>query len=192
MNSKDTECYRKNSDLAYRTANLSMFVHRKIDPSTLVPSYTGELIDFPEGMEIDLGSLHLVASEMPGHTPGFTAILLPEERVMIFGDGCGNHAALFDEFSTNISTYLRGLRNVKKHDGEYDIVLRNHGNFVSTSAILDNVIECCELVLEGKDDHAPFRMNGNDLFAAKRISPVTHYREDGKEGNILYTAEKGC
>ena len=69
------------------------------------------------------------------------------------------------------------------------IIYRNHGTFVSNKDLLDNVIECCHLIIEGKDDHEPIEFHRYKLFAAKNTNN-DHGRADGKEGNIMYALEK--
>ncbi|MCD7810020.1 MAG: hypothetical protein LUH02_11840 [Erysipelotrichaceae bacterium] len=123
------------------------------------------------------------------HTPGMMCALIKEERTIIFGDACGVAVMLFNEFSTNVSTYLKSLQHLKEFENEYDTIYRNHGTFVSPKELLDNVMECCELILSKKDDHMPLHMHGVDLFAAKEMS-FEGGRKDGKEGDLLYAIDK--
>lgn len=135
------------------------------------------------------GGLTIQIVAVPGHTPGMICPLLLEERTIIFGDACGVSVLLFDEFSSCVSEYRKSLLNLKQYEQQYDNIYRNHGLFWSPKELLNNVIECCDLILSGRDDHAPVSIHGYDLFAAKGIS-TDGSRADNKEGNIFYAPEK--
>ncbi len=78
---------------------------------------------------------------------------------------------------------------MKQYETEYDHIYRNHGTFCSPKELLNNVIECCDLILAGQDDHEPVSIHGYDLFAAKKTTEHGA-RTDGKEGNLLYAIGK--
>ena len=123
-----------------------------------------------------------------GHTPGMMCPLIIEERTIIFGDACGVGVLLFDEFSSNVSEYKTSLMQLKEYEKDYDIIYRNHGTFTSLKELLDNVIECCELILTHKDAKVPVSMHGIQLYSAQETAG--YGRKDGKEGNIMYTLDK--
>ena len=155
-------------------------------------SITKELKDEDE---FDLGSLTIKAIYTPGHTLGMTMVLVKEERTILFGDGCGVGVLMCTPDSTNVEEYREVLINLKQHEDEYDKIIRNHGTCESQKDLLDNVIECCDLILERKDDKAdtydalPIKHPGT-MYYAKAINLKTHDRLDGKFGNIAYTEEK--
>lgn len=137
----------------------------------------------------DLGDYHLQIIHTPGHTHGMCMILFKEDRIILFGDGCGVSVMILDEYSTSVEEYLEVLHYVKQYENEYDRIVRNHGTFVSEKENLDNVIECCKKIINGTDDHVkatglPFHYD--DAYFAKEISPETHERIDGKQGNLAY------
>lgn len=152
--------------------------------------------DLKDNDEFDLGEITLKAIYTPGHTHGMTMILVKEERTILFGDGCGVGVLLFLPYSTSVEEYKETLINLKKHEDEYDKIIRNHGTYQSEKDLLDNVIECCELILERKDDKAdiydalPMHVGEKGLYYAKAIDPITHNRLDGKFGNICYSEDK--
>lgn len=154
----------------------------------LVPTRTDEIKDIKDGDVFDLGNLTIKMILVKGHTPGIMCPLIVEERKIIFGDACGVGVLLFDKYSSTVSEYRDSLVNLKRYEDYYDNIYRNHGTFFSGKELLDNVIECCDLILDGKDDHKPVSMHGFDLFAAKETKG--HGRADGKEGNILYALDK--
>lgn len=159
-----------------------------LELTDIVPTKTEVMKDISNGDIFDLGGIRIKMILVKGHTPGIMCPLLMEERTIIFGDACGVGVLLFDEFSSTVSEYKNSLLGLKEYENDYDTIYRNHGTFVSEKDLLDNVIECCDLILEEKDDHQPTIMHGLELFAAKEMNK--NKRLDGKEGNILYTKEK--
>jgi len=141
-----------------------------------------------DGQRFPLGGVTVRMIEVPGHTPGMMCPLLEEDRTIIFGDACGVGVLLFDEFSSTVSEYRKSLLKLKEYEADYDRIYRNHGSFRSEKELLDNVIECCDLILSGKDDHVPVSEHGYPLFSAKKLADG--HRADGKEGNIKYAPEK--
>lgn len=160
----------------------------EIKTEDLVPTRTAPMIDYKEGKIFDLGNCTIEMIEVKGHTPSMMVPLCKEERTIFFGDACGVCVLLFDEFSSDVSTYLKSLEHLKTFENQYDKIYRNHGTFWSPKSLLDNDIELCHLILEKKDDHYPMKMFDKELFAAKEF--VNGQRVDGKEGNILYTIDK--
>ena len=126
--------------------------------------------------------------QVKGHTPGIICPFINEDRTIIFGDACGVGVLLFDEYSSNVSEYRQSLIKLKAYEGLYDTIYRNHGTFFSEKVLLDNVIECCDKILAGKDAHQEVETHGYKLFSANKIE--NHKRVDGKEGNILYALDK--
>lgn len=154
----------------------------------LIPTRKTEIKNIKDGQEFDLGQLTIKMIHVKGHTRGIMCPLLVEERSIIFGDACGVSVLLFDEYSSNVSEYKESLQKLKQYEKDYDYIYRNHGTFWSPKELLDNVIECCNLIIEGKDDQQPTKIHGIDFLAAKAINEFG--RIDGKQGNIMYVTEK--
>ena len=190
LNPADAPVYAFKSSLAHRLVDAKNRLHRDLTAETLPPIYTGTFRDLIDGQTFDLGGIHIQMISVPGHTPGMMCALLQEERTIIFGDACGVAVMLMDQFSSTVSEYRKSLLHLKEYEGCYDTIYRNHGTFESPKELLDNVLECCDLVLAHEDDHQPIQLYGHDLFLAKALKPGTTSRADGKEGNLLYLAEK--
>ena len=194
LNSKDIELANYHSTVKNR---YRPFKEHGIDISVMQPnidfSVTKELKD---GDEFDLGNLTLRAIYTPGHTQGMMMVLIKEERTVLFGDACGVGVLLCTPTSSTVEEYKEMLVDFKKkYENQYDKIIRNHGTCESQKDLLDNVIECCELIMERKDDKAetydavPAKYNNNVMYA-KAIDPKTHNRLDGKFGNIAYTENR--
>ena len=142
-----------------------------------------------DGDVFDLGGIHVKMISCAGHTPGMMMALICEERVMLFGDACGEGTLLFDNFATSISEYRKNLIRIKtEYESSYDTIIRNHGTYTSPKDLLDNVIACCEEILAGTDDHQQ-RKDDPSLFYAKAVNEKNE-RRDGQHGNICYRADK--
>ena len=194
MNHKDIELGNQSNTQDNRYESLKSL---NIEKDNVQPNINFNITkDLKDNDEFDLGNLTLKAIYTPGHTLGMTMILIKEERTILFGDGCGVGVLLFLPYSTCVEEYRDTLINLKKHEDEYDKIIRNHGTCESEKDLLDNVIECCELILERKDDKAdtydalPSDIQGKKIYYAKAIDPKTHDRIDGKFGNIAYSEDK--
>lgn len=139
----------------------------------------------------DLGGITVEMVEVKGHTQGMMMALIPEEKTILFGDACGESVLIFDDYSSTISEYKKSLMRIKKDYSErYVRVIRNHGTFESDVTILDNVIACCNDILNHTDDHYPIQAAGAvNCFAARKVDKRNH-RIDGEHGNIAYRLDK--
>lgn len=120
-------------------------------------------------------------------------LLLPEARTILFGDGCGVGVLLVEDCCSSVEAYRQSLVHVKTYEPRYDHIIRNHGTCESSKELLDNVISVCDEILNGTDDHIPATAPIDcavPVYMAKATRPGTQIRLDGKEGNILYAANK--
>lgn len=72
-----------------------------------------------------------------------TMFLIKEERMMLFGDGCGHGTTLLEDCSTDIETYYNSLLKIKDIESEYDMILRNRRYGESQKDLLQNVLNVC-------------------------------------------------
>ena len=106
--------------------------------------------------------------------------LIPEDRIAIFGDACGEHTLLHFKESAPIARYRQALCHLQTFGGQFDTVLRYHGSYTSARKILEDSIEMCGEVLERRDAAIPQEMMGLPGCLAR---PEKH---PGKEGNMIY------
>lgn len=143
-----------------------------------------------DGDTFDLGGVSVKAIAVPGHTQGMTCMLIPEERIMILGDGCNNCTFLFDEEASTVADYKKSLLNLKKYEDQYDTVFNSHGSdYNAGKDVLDNVIELCDVIMNGQADQAEFDFLGYKAYLARRYRADGRNRE-GKVGNIVYSLDK--
>ncbi len=145
--------------------------------------------DIPQDLELDLGGVTVRLLHAPGHTPGMICPLIPQDRVLVIGDACDDNVLLFDKFSSSVGEYRRHLLRLRELDSEYDQVYGNHGCFSFPKALLDNVLECCDLILARKDARIPTSTLGDQMYSCWPTGS-DGLRLDGKPGNVLYSEEK--
>lgn len=190
MNLDDMLVFNDFSNMDHRCKEAKKYLNTSnLEEKDIIPIRTEEIKDINDGDAFDLGGVTIKMILAKGHTPGIMCPLIQEEKTIIFGDACGVGVLLLEEYSSTVSEYKETLLKLKKYEDEYDLIYRNHGTFFSNKDLLENVIECCDLILQGKDDHEPIEFNGYKLFAAKNTNH-SHGRADGKEGNIMYAIEK--
>lgn len=186
----DLELMRVHTVFENRTGYVEHVKKIRIPEQDLVPQLEPEsTLALADGDVFDLGNVHIEIIHVPGHTRGMCMVLIREERTILFGDGCGVSVMLLDEYSTSVEEYLEVLEKLKKREDSYDHIIRNHGTFVSPKELLDNVIECARLIVQGEDDRFPamgLPVSYEDAYFAKAMKPDGHGRMDGKEGNIAY------
>ncbi len=195
LNPVDLPVLAQNVDMDYRVAQSNRVFHpeKPLQAADLIPSITKPTLPVRDGDVFDLGGITIRMIAAPGHTPGILCPLLVEERTIIFGDACGVAVFLFKAFSSTVTEYRESLCNLKRYESQYDRIYRNHGTFGSPKELLDNVIDVCDDILAGTDDHIPFQApvpSVGPVYMAKAVLPGTQTRVDGKEGNILYTESK--
>ncbi|MCC8168033.1 MAG: MBL fold metallo-hydrolase [Clostridiales bacterium] len=192
MSPLDEEVYREHSRLAFRREH---FIHdektKDIPVEEYVPPRTEDFYALSDGKTFDLGGLTLECIAAPGHTPGMTMVLIREERMILFGDGCGLEVLLCFTSSSTVSEYYTTLEKIRQFEPYYDRIIRNHGTCESPKELLGNVIACCEDILAGTDAAQKTSFHGQAALSAREIDEK-HQRVDGKEGNILYTEDKRC
>ncbi len=192
MNSREIEIYKLKIDLGLRRTMLRRTVKDidSIPDSEFHGEFKGEFLDLEGGMEFNLGGVTVQTIHAPGHTQGMMALLVKEDRVILFGDACGENTFLFKPEASTVVEYIATLKKLKEIEPQYDRVLRQHGSCESEKSILDENLEVAEMILAGKDARIPFEYLGQKVWMACEIDPATHRRVDGKAGNIYYIDEK--
>lgn len=147
----------------------------------LQPSRTAPYRPLADNAVLDLGGVQVQAVPVPGHTPGMMVFLIPEDRIAIFGDACGEMTLLKREA---LPGYAEALRRLRTREDAFDAVLRNHGIFWSGKRILRDNLALTEDILAGRDAAIPLQMMGVPGFAGR---PQEH---PGTYGNIFYAAAK--
>lgn len=192
MNVADNILCDDNSDMEVRKGYLAASDKLKdVAEEDFIPIRQGEYLPLKHGDTFDLGGITLEAFECSGHTLGSMVILLREERTLLLGDACNTFTFIFDEYSASVTDYMEKLKDLKAQtEGKFDRVYLSHGDGDGPKEILDNVIQVCEEVINGKSDEIPFEFLNYHAFIAKEVEPERMQRKDGGVGNIVYSKEK--
>lgn len=187
LNLRDWDLEKRHCTMEYRIWNIENGPGNSLEPVAItdyIPVYKGKYLNIDEGMDIDLGEVTIKPVAVPGHTQGTLFFVIPEDRIAIFGDGCGEHTAVLLEESTTIKEYRNSLIHLQKYQNMYDTVLRNHGTYTSAKQILEDTIELCGDIIDRKDAKVPRNFIDIPGYMGR---PEEH---PGKYGNIIYSMEK--
>lgn len=192
MNSVDRKMYLGMRDIVGRKGYIenNMGSMPDFEEDDFVQPSDKEFKELKHGDCFDLGGIHLDVYALPGHTQGTMVILVREERILILGDACNNSTFLFDENSSTVEEYKEQLLLFKSRiQGTYERVFLCHHQMDAPVEIIDNVIEVCDIIMEGKADNVPFQFMGNTYYIAKSVGE-RFCRLDGKSGNVIYNKNK--
>lgn len=152
-----------------------------------LPPVTDEshFLPMADGTVFDLGGIQAEIIHVPGHTLGSCCILFRQERSILFGDACNCNTLIM--FESCLSQYRRSLQKLQAFQDRFDRVYYSHGpEPEGPGRSLEDNIELCTEILEGRDDAIPCDFLGMPALRAKSIAP-NFMRLDGKYGNIVYT-----
>ena len=176
-------------EISYRCSFFNGHLSLKLKETDFCPVPESGYLDIGENEKIDLGGVTVRLLHTSGHIPGMICPLIPEDRVLIIGDACDDNVLLFDPFSSSIGECRENLQKLKDLYDQYDHIYGNHGAFVFSMELIDNVLACCEKILRHEDAHIPTNMLGAQMYSCCPIGEDT-LRLDGKPGNVLYSDEK--
>lgn len=164
LNHKDKSVYQLHSEKGFRLEGAKGLCPEKglIKETDMIPSAPFKKFhNLQEGDVFELGGIHVVIYELPGHTLGSVVMLIPEERTILLGDACNPFLFLFDKFSTGLASYEKNLRALqKKIAGKYDRVLISHGNGDSKPTTLEDVLKVCQDIRSGNVTDRNFVFSG--------------------------------
>lgn len=197
ISEEDAPYLHKGTDLLARKGFLdvleSVNVIESYDDKDLAPDRKVAIRTVKPGDVIDLGERNVLVCDMKGHTPGSVGYFDENTGTLFAGDGCNNSTFMFIKDSLDISVYKETLINLKNTLGERlkKMVICHDYTYVPIECI-DNVIECCDLILSGKSEDDYFETpleKGPETYArwAKKGGPN---RVDGKFGNIVYDTRR--
>lgn len=184
INQTDAYTYDEHKTLAFRISCLPMMgpASEQVDPET---DFTPEVPisayhNLQDGASFHLGGISIEAYACPGHTKGSMVLLIPEERRLLLGDACNPFTFLFDHYSTSVETYQASLKRIQSLlANRYDTVLISHGDGNAVPGIVQENIDLCQRILDGKADREPMEFLGRPGLIANAKAEPGH-------GNIVY------
>lgn len=191
LNENDYELVKEHTTVAFRRSAIESVVSSDlIKDESFVPQRNGSYKNLYDGQIFDLGGLTLEAIALPGHTQGMTCILFRELRSLLLGDGCNGFTFLFSPESSSVQAYKASLQNLLfKHGDRFDTVIFSHGHNTGSKEILNDCIQLCDEIMNGKSDNIPFEFMGQSALIAKAMNQ-DFSRIDGKTGNIVYNPNR--
>ncbi len=186
MNHEDDVIFTRHSDKQFRLDGLSMYTCKDEFTMTdlIEPMPLSEMKDMKEGDAFDLGGIHIDVYACPGHTVGSLIFLIREDGILLTGDACNPFTFLFEDYSTSVDTYLHSLKKLKeKTDGKYSMIMLSHGTGEGYPELINDVIQVCINIEEGKTDDIPMEFKGHHGLIAMKDP-------DMKYGNIVYRKDK--
>lgn len=183
--------------------NGSMGAQMQQDYLRMTPDFQEEMLqdlqdkadvhDFNElsdGDAFDLGGLNVNVYSCPSHTPGSMCVLLREDRILITGDACNPFTFLFFDESAGIATYRKNVEALSaKTKGTFDRVFYSHGAVEGNEGVLEEAVELCDDIVNGRTDDLPFEFAGQKACIAKAMDEQMN-RLDGKMINVVYRKTK--
>jgi len=160
-----------------------------IESDEFMPVGNIDFIDLKDGQIFDLGGLHIEILATPGHTQGTIMILDREDKILVSGDAANTFTFLFDPlYSSTVEEYKEMLIDLKKRvDGRYEHLYLCHHVMEETTEMFDELIELCNLIMEGNAGEFPFVFMGDtEPVYAKEIDFSCFKNADGTHANIVY------
>lgn len=161
----------------------------------LVENRELHVVNVEPGDVFELGGRTLTAVNMAGHTKGSMGYFDDRTGTLFAGDGCNNSTFLFGEEATEISQYKKTLLRVKEQlGGNYKRHAICHDYSFVPMECIDNVIECCDTILNGNADADSFS-NAYEAIGIRTESLAWAKaggadRVDKKFGNIAYDTKR--
>ena len=194
MSSADDSIFIAHSNPAVRKGFLKLASkdYDKFSDSDFVkPASLSTFKDIKNDTTFDLGGTTLEVFHDAGHTPGQLAVLFKEQRILLTGDGANQFTFLFSNPSITINDYENILKTLLvKTQGKFDSIFVSHGPGGASKELLSNLIVVCEDIKAGRSDEVPFNFMGLTEYIAKKVDFKTMRREDGGEGNIVYSKDQ--
>lgn len=201
INMSDVPVYLDHSDNAYRKQFVRAILGEGASFKLVDPLPLERFSPLRDGDIFDLGGVAVRVLSVPGHTMGMMVAYIDADETMLLGDACGPGTILLEDCSMPVDVYYRALCHLEQEGLRFTRVLRNHGTFESSPALLPNVIEVCRRILNGEDDRVLLDASLGAILPRSRNLPIyqavkTVYRDghpvcaDGLEGNVTYRFDK--
>lgn len=157
-----------------------------VGPEDFTPERPIQVYPLYDGDVFDLGDRLVEVVQVGGHTPGCITLIDHKLRIAFSGDCCNSNTGI----SISVEEYLYNLMNLKKHQGEFDMMYGGHQ--VLPPSVIDDGLEVCAKVLAGTDDKVE-RLSFNGMvrtFAIKTDAATDLGLPRGKYFNMSYSPDK--
>lgn len=159
----------------------------RLPEDTFPPHAPIEFLPLREGDRFDLGGVTLKVYETPGHTPGSVTFADAIHGVLYTGDLCARRTLMMLPESQSLTVLRTTLERLKQLEQDFPIQHIGHDPAVPGEGAVDNLLDCVEDILNGRDDRIPFHnVSGSGWLAKATRDKEQQFRADGKYGNIVY------
>jgi glyoxylase-like metal-dependent hydrolase (beta-lactamase superfamily II) len=129
----------------------------------------GEYVYIKDGHIFDLGGRTVEVIETPGHTKGSVCLLDREARRLFSGDTvCDTGILLNLDGCLSPAEFCRGVKKLKKREGEFDAVYPFHRTYPVPKSYIDDYISLAEGLSNGEIKPYIFKAWGKPQFGAKK------------------------
>jgi hydroxyacylglutathione hydrolase len=189
---KDIEIIREQGNYKMRSEYVNLIapeLYKTMTEEDYAPVKQLKYIPIYDGDVIDLDGVELEVIGTPGHTEGSLCFLDKKENVLFSGDACNQRTFLFLNHSTSVVTYMDTLKKMLEVTKDIKHIYNAHDSGEVERDCIENVLNCCIDILNGKDDHVPFCFMNMTGYTAKAIVNEVE-RADGRHGNVIYNKNK--
>lgn len=159
----------------------------RLPEDTFPPHAPTEFLPLGEGDKFDLGGATLEVYETPGHTPGSVTFADTAHGVLYTGDICTRRTLMMLPESQRLTVLRATLARLKALERNFPIQHIGHDPAIPGEHAVDNLLDCVEDILSGRDDRVPFsNVSGSGWLAKRTCDPEQQFPADGKYGNIVY------
>ncbi|MBS6677897.1 MAG: MBL fold metallo-hydrolase [Clostridiales bacterium] len=142
-----------------------------------------------DGMVFDLGNIHAEVILCPGHTVESYCVSIQEERLLITGDACHHITYLFFNDALTVSEFQKSIIHLNFRSEEWDKILFSHSIGEAPKEMLEEVIQVCDRIIEGKAKKISFEAKGCKGYIAEPVN-ANMQRKDHILGNVIYNDKK--
>lgn len=114
---------------------------------------TGEFIPIEDGAVLDLGERPLEIISLPGHTPGSSAVLDVNHRVLISGDPIQDGMIFMFGVQREIHAYLKSLKKIEACKDRFDEIYPSHGSIPVKPELIGQLYDAAVDMLNGKYEY---------------------------------------
>lgn len=120
--------------------------------AAVIPQSELHYSDLKEGMVFDLGERTIEVIKVPGHSWGHVALLDASRQQLFTGDMVNPQVLLYKGMGAPMDVYINSLKKMMARSGEYDRILRGHGNPEGTVADMETLISLVEGIMSGENE----------------------------------------
>ena len=125
----------------------------------------GKVIPVWDGEALDLGDRPLRIIALPGHTPGSIGVLDEKNRRIFTGDPIQDGRIFMFGPQRDMHAYIHSLSRLERYTDLFDEIFPSHGTCPVKPALISQLKQAAEQILEGKAEGQREEMFGRPIVA---------------------------